>query len=281
MKNIILIPVYNDWKSLNLLLSQINDQINYIGSVQILIVNDASTQKPIFNKKNFNKIKEIKVLNLNKNVGSQKAICIGLDYLSKIKSTFYVTIMDGDGEDNPNELSKMLILANKYKNSVVVSSRLKRNENLIIKLGYKLHLIIAFIFTWKWISFGNFSTFHSKILKKINYNEIYLAYSSGILKNFKIVKSFAVRQERYFGTSKVSLIKLIEHSMRVISVYQTRVMINSFLILLFLFFLKIEIFFLILPFIIFFFTLVIFIRSKNKPKNKIKSADFIKSINSY
>jgi polyisoprenyl-phosphate glycosyltransferase len=281
LKNIILIPVYNDWKSLNLLLSQINDQINYIGSVQILIVNDASTQKPIFNKKNFNKIKEIKVLNLNKNVGSQKAICIGLDYLSKIKSTYYVTIMDGDGEDNPNELSKMLILANKYKNSVVVSSRLKRNENLIIKLGYKLHLIIAFIFTWKWISFGNFSTFHSKILKKINYNEIYLAYSSGILKNFKIVKSFAVRQERYFGTSKVSLIKLIEHSMRVISVYQTRVMINSFLILLFLFFLKIEIFFLILPFIIFFFTLVIFIRSKNKPKNKIKSADFIKSINSY
>ena len=194
MKNIILIPVYNDWKSLNLLLSQINDQINYIGSVQILIVNDASTQKPIFNKKNFNKIKEIKVLNLNKNVGSQKAICIGLDYLSKIKSTFYVTIMDGDGEDNPNELSKMIILANKHKNSVVVSSRLKRNENLIIKLGYKLHLIIAFIFTWKWISFGNFSTFHSKILKKINYNEIYLAYSSGILKNFKIVKSFAVRQ---------------------------------------------------------------------------------------
>ena len=281
MKNIILIPVYNDWKSLNLLLSQINDQINYIGSVQILIVNYASTQKAIFNKKNFNKIKEIKVLNLNKNVGSQKAICIGLDYLSKIKSTFYVTIMDGDGEDNPNELSKMLILATKHKNSVVVSHRLKRNENLIIKLGYKLHLIIAFIFTWKWISFGNFSTFHSKILKKINYNEIYLAYSSGILKNFKIVKSFAVRQERYFGTSKVSLIKLIEHSMRVISVYQTRVMINSFLILLFLFILKIEIFFLILPFIIFFFTLVIFIRSKNKPKNKIKSADFIKSINSY
>ena len=281
MKNIILIPVYNDWKSLNLLLSQINDQINYIGSVQILVVNDASTQKPIFNKKKFNKIKEIKVLNLNKNVGSQKAICIGLDYLSKIKSTFYVTIMDGDGEDNPNELSKMLILANKYKNSVVVSSRLKRNENLIIKLGYKLHLIIAFIFTWKWISFGNFSTFHSKVLKKINRIELCLAYSSGILKNFKIVKTFAVIQKRYFGTSKVSLLKLIEHSMRVISVYQTRVMINSFLILLFLFLLKIKIFFLILPFIIFFCTLVIFIRSKNKPKNKIKSADFIKSINSY
>ena len=102
-----------------------------------------------------------------------------------------------------------------------------------------------------------------------------MAYASGILKNFKIVKSFAVRQERYFGTSKVSLIKLIEHSMRVISVYQTRVMINSFLILLFLFFLKIEIFFLILPFIIFFFTLVIFLRSKNKPKKKSEAMKHI------
>ena len=281
MKNIILIPVYNDWKSLNLLLSQINDQINYIGSIQILVVNDASTQKPIFNKKKFNKIKEIKVLNLNKNLGSQKAICIGLDYLSKIKGTFYVTIMDGDGEDNPNELSKMLILATKHKNSVVASHRLKRNENLIIKLGYKLHLIIAFIFTLKWISFGNFSTFHSKILKKINRNELCLAYSSGILKNFKIIKTFAVRQKRYFGTSKVSLLKLIEHSMRVISVYQTRVMINSFLILLFLFILKIEIFFLILPFIIFFLILLNFIRSKNNPKREIKSTDYIKSISSY
>jgi hypothetical protein len=281
LKNIILIPVYNDWKSLNLLLSQINDQINYIGSIQILIVNDASTQKPTFNKKKFNKIKKIKVLNLNKNVGSQKAICIGLDYLSKIKGTFYVTIMDGDGEDNPNELSKMLILANKNKNSVVTSHRLKRNENLIIKLGYKLHLIIAFIFTWRWINFGNFSTFHSKILKKINRNELFLAYSSGVLKNFKIIKTFAVRQKRYFGTSKVSLLKLIEHSLRVISVYQTRVAINSFLILLFFFILKIEIFFLILPFIIFFFVLVNLIRSKNKPTKKIKSTDFIVSINSY
>jgi hypothetical protein len=281
LKNIILIPVYNDWKSLNLLLSQINDQINYIGSIQILIVNDASTQKPTFNKKKLNKIKKIKVLNLNKNVGSQKAICIGLDYLSKIKGTFYVTIMDGDGEDNPNELNKMLILASKYKNSVITSHRLKRNENLIIRLGYQLHLIIAFIFTWRWISFGNFSTFHSKILKKINRNELFLAYSSGVLKNFKIVKTFAVRQKRYFGTSKVSLLKLIEHSFRVISVYQTRVAINSFLILLFFFILKIDIFFLILPFIIFFFVLVNLIRSKNKPAKKIKSTDFIASINSY
>lgn len=281
LKNIILIPIYNDWKSLNLLLNQINEQIIKIGHTQIVIVNDASTQKPVLKKNNFKKIKKIKILNLNTNLGSQKAICVCLDYLSKIKSRFYLTIMDGDGEDNPNELNKMLDLATKHKNSVVASHRLNRNENLIIKLGYRLHLIIAFMFTWKWISFGNFSTFHSKILKKINRNDLWLAYSSGILKNFKIVKTFAVRQKRYFGTSKVSFIKLIEHSMRVISVYHKRVMANSFLILLILFIIKIKGFFLILSLFVFFIILLNFIRFKNRPKGKIKSNNFIKSIDLY
>ena len=45
MKNIILIPVYNDWKSVNLLLFQINNYANKVKKLQILIVNDASTQK--------------------------------------------------------------------------------------------------------------------------------------------------------------------------------------------------------------------------------------------
>ena len=40
------------------------------------------------NKKKFNKIKKIEVLRLNENVGSQKAIAIGLNYLNKKKSDF-------------------------------------------------------------------------------------------------------------------------------------------------------------------------------------------------
>lgn len=273
--------MYNDWKSLNLLLKKINLKFTKAKYLEILIINDCSTKQPNIKRKGLKRIKKIKILTLKKRLGSQKVICIGLDYLSKIKSTFYLTIMDSDGEDNPSELNKMLNLATKHKNSVIASHRLKRNENLIIKIGYRLHLIIAFIFTWEWISFGNFSTFHSRILKKIDRSDLWLAYSSGILKNFKIIKTFAVRQKRYFGISKVSFIKLIEHSMRVISVFYKRAIITTLSILLILFIIKIKGFFLILSLFVFFVTLLNFIRFKNMSKEKIISDNFIKSIDLY
>ena len=90
LEHIILIPVYNDWKSLNLLLSEINKELDNKNNVKILIVNDYSTQKVDIKKNNFSKIKEIKILTLNQTC-SQKAIAIGLDY-KKFKKEFYITI---------------------------------------------------------------------------------------------------------------------------------------------------------------------------------------------
>ena len=281
MKKIILIPVFNDWKSLNFLLIQINNQVKRIGSIQILIINDASTQKITIKKKKFNKIKKIKILNLKKNLGSQKAISVGLDYLYKIKKSFYLTIMDGDGEDNPNQLNKMIDLASKNKNFVITSHREKRNENLIIKFGYNLHLIISFLFTWEWISFGNFSTFHSKNLKKINTNNVWYAYSSAILKNCKIIKTFSERQKRYFDNSKVGLLNLVEHSMRIMVVFYKRVLFTSLIILFLSFFINEKMFLLSLILIVFFNSLLNLVRSKNKPVESIICDNFIKSINYY
>ena len=36
--------------------------------------------------------------------------------------------MDGDGEDQPGEIVKMLILANKFKDSVITSNRKKEKS---------------------------------------------------------------------------------------------------------------------------------------------------------
>ena len=52
--------------------------------------------------------------------------------------------MDGDGEDDPAQLNKMMNLAEKNKDFVITSNRTTRNENLIIQIGYKVHLIISF-----------------------------------------------------------------------------------------------------------------------------------------
>ena len=122
-ENIILIPVYNDWKSLNKLLYEINKTVDNFNLTKILIVNDCSTQEIFINRVKFDRIKEIKILTLSQNLGSQKSISIGLDYLKKLNSEFYITIMDGDGEDSPLEIKQMLDEAKKKLNYVVVSSR--------------------------------------------------------------------------------------------------------------------------------------------------------------
>ena len=226
LKNLILIPVYNDWKSLNKLLFMINKSINKKKFIQILIIDDNSSKKINLNIKKLKNIKKIELIKLKENVGSQKAIAVGLKYLhEKKKRDFeYITIMDGDGEDDPKNLDSMLYNANKNKDCVVVSCRKDRNENFLIKLGYKIHLILTFLLTINWMSFGNFSCFHFKNLHKIlSNNSVWYAYSAAIKKNTKILRLYATRAKRFYGNSKVNLIFLIKHSLRIIGVFYIRV----------------------------------------------------------
>ena len=132
--NLILIPVYNDFKSLNKLLLIINSLIRK-NSTQVLIVDDCSSNKMKLDIKKMKMIKRIEILRLSENIGSQKAIATSLKYLNEKKNRDfnYITIMDGDGEDNPNNISLMLNFAKKNKDSLVVSCRKDRNENFLIK----------------------------------------------------------------------------------------------------------------------------------------------------
>ena len=277
--NIIVIPVYNDWKSINHLLSKINRMLKFGNLVKILIINDCSTQKVNINKKNIKNIKEIKILSLKKNVGSQKSIAIGLNYLKKLKKDFYITVMDGDGEDNPLEIKKMLSKAKKNLNFIITSHRKKRNENFIIKFGYKIHLIISFLLTWNWISFGNFSCFHSSNLKKLLVNNnIWYAYSAGVIKNCKIKKLYATRQKRYFETSKVNFFKLIEHSLRIMGVFYQRVLISSFFFIYLISILFSQFDLILYTLIILMNLIVLAVKVKNYLRLPLNYKDFLKNL---
>ena len=81
---IILIPTYNDCKSLRRLLSNINKYFNNEKiTLEILIINDCSSEKYYLQDLKLKNIRSIKIIDLKKNVGSQKAIFIGLNKNSK------------------------------------------------------------------------------------------------------------------------------------------------------------------------------------------------------
>ena len=104
-KYIILIPLYNDWKSAFKLLENIDSGIlNLNIEVSVLIVNDASTEKrPILDFK-FKKIQSLRVLNMKNNRGHARCYATGLKYLTEKETFDYIIQMDADGEDRPEEL---------------------------------------------------------------------------------------------------------------------------------------------------------------------------------
>ena len=282
-KYLFLIPVYNDWQSLNLLLKNINHELGINSrSSDILVINDGSTIETNLKKNNYENINSLKILNLKKNLGSQKSIAIGLKYAEKNKNDCIITILDSDGEDDPTKINEMLDQAEKNKNLIITSNRTNRKENPLFKVLYLFHKITAFLFTGYWISFGNFSSFHSNNLKNLlKNNDTWLAYSSAVAKNCKIKRLYAKRLERYFGKSKVNFVSLALHSLRVLSVLKINVILFSIfycLVLFVLFKLIGNFIFLFSIFLILFFNfLILLVKIFNRSKSLDSWSQFIKN----
>lgn len=282
IKNIIfLLPVYNDWKSLKIVLEKINKKVKKLNKkVFILIVNDFSKNNFI-KVKHFKFINQIKILNLKKNLGSQKAISIGLKYLQQNKKNSIITILDSDGEDDVNKIPEMIKNANQNFDKVIVSQRTKRKENFLFKSLYFTHKILTFIFTWSWISFGNYSSFHIDNLKKILKDKSsWLAISATIAKNCVIKKVNAERKKRIAGISNVSFRNLIIHSFRISAVFLYRsFFISFFYILIFINLNNFNLNKITIAFIIFYNFILILIVFLNNQKEYKNSTKFIGKIN--
>jgi len=232
MRNfVIAIPVYNDWSNLNRLLKNLslvakNNKLLF----SILVINDFSSTKPkIKFKKNRNIIK-LNLLNLNKNLGSQRAIAVALKYLAQSsEKKKNIIIMDADGQDDPNVIKNLIDTYKKYYPEIVVVERTNRNEPFWFKLLYFLHKSILFLFTGNSIKFGNFSLIRfNKTKDLINKSDLWAAYPAAIVSNLNNIKRIkSERKKRYSGNSKVNLIKLFNHSSRVFSVFKIKILIFS------------------------------------------------------
>ena len=239
-KFIILIPLFNDWKSVSRLLKEIDFQVhNWNSEISILIINDASTEKKSGLEFNYKKIKLIKILNMKKNKVHQRCIAAGLKYICKNEDFDRVIVMDADGEDRPEELNDFFKKAEENPKMTITGNRFKRSESIIFKVLYEVHKLLTLIFTGKLIKFGNFSCL-PKIHVEQLIQEPYLwnSYSSSvvkIIKNRTFISS--MRGMRYVLPSKMNFSALIFHSLSIISVFINLVIIRSilfFLIYLFL-----------------------------------------------
>jgi len=233
-KIIILIPIYNDWTSLNKLMNEINDNINEFIDVnfECYVVNDASTiamprlQKP----KN---IKKIEILNMKINQGHARCNAFGIRYIFKNKKFDYLILMDGDGEDRPIEIKSLVNKVLSKPDYSVVAKRVKRSEGLFFQSLYQIHKMITYVFTGKNINFGNYSCLTKIDVELIHSKASLWSSYSGTVKKFlnNLNEINSTRGIRYFGPSQMSFLKLLIHSFSIIAVFKYQVFLRSFLLM--------------------------------------------------
>ena len=234
-KFIILIPVYNDWKSLSKLLENIDTQVEkWDSEISVLIVNDASTEERSDLDSNYKKIKSVKILNMKENRVHQRCIAAGLKYISKNEKFDHVIVMDADGEDRPEELDSFYKKTLENPNITITGNRFKRSEGLVFKTLYEVHKVLTLIFTGKLIKFGNFTCLpKSHVDQLIQKPYLWNSYSSSIVRaNNERTFIPSTRGLRYVLPSKMNFFALIFHSLTIISVFKNVVIARSIIIFL-------------------------------------------------
>ena len=241
MKKIkILIPIYNDWESLIKLLDEINKVISDIKNTEFdcMIVNDASTIKPPEIKVPKN-IKKIEIFNMKQNRGHARCNAFAIRYLSKKGNFDHLIVMDGDGEDRPEEIKYLVNQALEDENISVVAKRVKRSEGFLFQILYEIHKLITLVFTGKQINFGNYSCLTKKDVVTLSQQESLWSSFSGTLKKSisRLNTINSTRGSRYFGPSKMSLFNLGIHSFSIIAVFKSQVFLRGLIfgILIYLF----------------------------------------------
>ena len=230
MKIKILIPVYNDWKSVSKLLDEINNlSIDSEVQISVIIVNDASNHDRQEEDKNLDNIFSIKILNMKVNQGHARCIATGLKYIYEKEDFDYVIPMDGDGEDRPEEIKDFIKQIEFSNSKTIVGSRVRRSEGLLFKICYRIHKLITFTFTGQSIKFGNFTCLpKSTVEKMINEKATWNSFSGSLTKIERDLLSMpSTRGTRYFGPSKMSFYNLIKHSLSIISVFRKNFLIRS------------------------------------------------------
>lgn len=130
----IVIPLFNEEKNIIPLLEEISDNLDTYKNYEIILIDDASTDKTL---ELINKIddKKIKILSNNTNSGQSFSIHKGIE---KSSNKIIVTL-DGDGQNDPADIPRLLNLYLSNEDVKLVGGlRLKRQDNIIKILSSKI-----------------------------------------------------------------------------------------------------------------------------------------------
>jgi hypothetical protein len=227
----IVMPVYEDREASTRLLKELFAE--YGNRPYVVIVDDGSLHQPV----QLQVLKDVGlsgvVIRLKRNVGHQRAITIGLNYVADTHPDMPCTVvMDSDGEDTPQSIRQLVApLSASISASnvdVVVAQRKSRVETLRFKAFYLVYKALFQLLTGRKISFGNFMAIGPTGLKRLAaMQELWMHVAGCVLSSKLRIQTLPIdRGPRYAGKSKMNFVGLALHGFRALMVFAEDVLVR-------------------------------------------------------
>ena len=222
---LVIIPIYNDWEAVVLLLEELDAVLKSTDIVaDVLLVDDGSTTSigPQISSQSYRAIACIDVLGLRRNIGHQRAIAIGLAFAYDQRRPGTVLIMDGDGEDSPRDVPRLLTrLSETDRRKVIFAARHRRSESLVFRIFYGLFRVAHRLSTGIPVRVGNFSVIPGSIVGRlVVVSELWNHYAAAVFKSRMPHDSIpTARAPRLCGQSRMNFVALVGHGLSALSVH--------------------------------------------------------------
>lgn len=218
------IPIFNDWESAALLLARIGEVTRDQGwKASVVFVDDGSTEPwTNLSLEARGNLCEVEILSLRRNLGHQRAIAVGLTFIAEKRPCRAVVVMDGDGEDAPEDVSALWRRFQEGgQQRIVFAQRARRSEGLTFKIGYLLFKAVHWTFTGRRVEVGNFSIIPREQLERlIGVSELWNHYAASVFKaRLKTDQVPLARGQRLRSGSKMNFVSLVMHGLSAISVF--------------------------------------------------------------
>jgi polyisoprenyl-phosphate glycosyltransferase len=225
---VVLIPIFNDWTALELVLRGLDRIAAKVAPLAVVVVDDASTTGPDagFCADPFLALTTVVRVRLRRNLGHQRAISVGLVYIYETYPDAVTVIMDGDGEDRPEDIPILLAKFNAEEGrKIVFAERARRTEGFLFKLFYVFYKALHLALTGIAVRVGNFSVVpYSSLSSLVVISEIWNHYAAAVFNARLPYDTIPVpRGRRLEGKSKMGFVALVTHGLSAISVYSDRV----------------------------------------------------------